>query len=65
VPTTLAGEQSCQPHHDRPVGNPQHCSVHLASKHRYLMALHDDLDCEVRVAATGESSELEDAAEDR
>ena len=50
---TLAGEQSCESGQHRPVGWLQHRSVDLASEHRHLVAQHDDLDGEVRVAATG------------
>jgi hypothetical protein len=37
--------------------------VDLASKDCHLVAQHDDLDSEVRVTATDESDQLEDAAE--
>ena len=52
VPETPVGEQSYQtPPGPRLVGEPQHWSVDLVSKHRHL------------AAATGESNELEDTAE--
>lgn len=35
----------------------------LASEDRHLVAQHDDLDGEIRVAATDQSDELQDAAE--
>ena len=63
VPETLAGEQSCQPAQHRPVGGLQRRSVDLASEECHLVSEHDDLDRELRVAATGEADQLEDATE--
>ena len=48
---------------DCPVGRLQRWAVDLASQHRHLMAQHDDLDRQVRVLATGEPDQLQDATE--
>ena len=63
APETLAGEQSCQPGQDCPVGRLQRRSVDLASKDRHLVPQHDELAGEIGVSATDESDELEDAAQ--
>ena len=63
APEPLAGEQSCESRQDRPVGRLQRRSMDLASEDGHLVAQHHDLDSEVRVIATGESDELEEAAE--
>ena len=63
APEPLAGEQSCESGQNGPVGRLQRRSMDLASEYRHLVAQHHDLDSEVRVSATGESDELEEAAE--
>src|ERR1019366_8545409 len=63
APETLAGEPSCESRQNRPVGRLQGRSMDLASKDGHLMAQYHDLDSEVRVPATGEWDELEEAAE--
>lgn len=47
----------------RPIRRLQRRSMDLASKGCHLVAQHDDLDGEIRVAATDEPNQLEDAAE--
>ena len=63
VPEMLAGEQSCESRHRRPVRRVQRRSVDLAPQYRHLVAQHDDLDGEIGVTTEDESDELEDAAE--
>ena len=60
-----AGEQSCEPRQHRPICRLQRRSVDLAPEDCHLVSEHADLDGEVRVTATDESDELEDAAERR
>lgn len=62
-PESLVWKQPCQRSGHRPVGGLARQTVDLASEDRHLVAEHDDLDCEVRVGATGHADELEDAAE--
>jgi hypothetical protein len=59
----LAGEQSCESRHHRPVRRVQRRSVDLAPQYRHLVAQHDDLDGEIGVTTEDESEQLEDAAE--
>ena len=63
APESPTGQQMCEPRHHRPVGRLQRRSVDLASEDRHLVAQHDDLDGEIRVTATDQSDELQDAAE--
>ena len=63
APETLAGEQPRQPRQHRSICRLQCRSVDLALEDRHLVAQHDDLDGEIRVTATDESDQLEDAAE--
>lgn len=60
---TLAGEQSCQARQQRSICRFQRGSVDLASEHRHLVAQHDNLDREVRIFASDEADQLDDAAE--
>jgi len=46
-----------------PVSRLERWSVDLAPEHRHLVAEHDHLDREVRIFATGEPDQLNDAAE--
>jgi hypothetical protein len=62
VPETLAREQSCESRQHRSICGLERWSVHLASKHRHLVAQHDDLDGEVGVTATDELDDLKHAA---
>jgi hypothetical protein len=54
---------SCESGQNGPVGRLQRRSMDLTSEYRHLVAQHHDLDSEVRISATGESDELEEAAE--
>ena len=63
APETLAGEQSREPSQHRSIRRLQHRLVDLASEDCHLVAQHDDLDGEIRVAVTDESDELKDTAE--
>ena len=63
APETLAGEQSCESGQDRPIRRLERRSMDLAPEDRHLVAEHDDLDGEIRVTATDQSDELEEAAE--
>jgi hypothetical protein len=63
VSEMLAGEQSCESRHHRPVRRVQRRSVDLAPQYRHLVAQHDDLDGEIGVTTEDESDQLEDAAE--
>jgi hypothetical protein len=62
VSEAVAKEQSCESRQHRPACRLERWSVHLASKHRHLLAQHDDLGGEVRVTATDESDQLKHAA---
>ncbi|MHB8290336.1 MAG: hypothetical protein ACYDEY_14120, partial [Acidimicrobiales bacterium] len=59
---SLAGEQSCESRQHRSICRLERWSVHLSSKHRHLVALHDDIDGKVRVTATDELDQLNHAA---
>jgi hypothetical protein len=59
---TLSGEQSCESRKHRSIRPFQRGSVHLAAQHCHRMAQHDDLDSEVRIFASDEADQLEDAA---
>ena len=63
VPEMLAGEQSYESRHRRPVRRVQRRSVDLVPQYRHLVAQHDDLDGEIGVTAKEESDQLEDAVE--
>ena len=58
-----ASNESSQGGEDCPVGPLQRWAVDLASQHRHLMAQDDDLDRQVRVLATGDPDQLQDATE--
>ena len=58
-----AGGQSCESRQHRSICGFERQSVHLASKHRHLVAQHDDLNGEIGVTAEDESDQLEDAPE--
>jgi len=57
-----AGEQSCQSRQHGSIRWLRRGSVHLASEERHLVAQHNDLDREVRISATDEADQLQDAA---
>ena len=59
----LAGEQSCESRHHRPVCRAQRRLVDRAPPYRHLVAQHTDLDGEIGVTAEDESDQLEDVAE--
>ena len=60
---TLAGEQSCQRGQQGSVSGLQDRSLNLAPEYSNLMAEHDHLDPEIRVRATEEPDQLEEAEE--
>ena len=63
VPETMAWEQPLELCQYRPILRIERRSWYLASEDRHLVAKHDDLDGEIRVAAAEETDELEDAAD--
>jgi hypothetical protein len=63
VPETPASEQSCDSRRHRSICRLERWSLHLASKHRHLVAQHDDLDGEIGVTATDQSDEPKEMAE--
>lgn len=63
VPEPSTGEQSCESRQNRPIRRLQRRSMDLTSEDCHLMAQHHDLDSEVRVTATDQPDELQDAAE--
>ena len=60
---SVASEQPCEPGQHRAICRLQRGAVNLASQDCRLVTQDHDLDGEVGVTATGESDQLEDAAE--
>ena len=59
----VGGKQPCQSRQHGSIRRLQRGSVDLASEDRRLVAQHDDLDREVRIFASDEADQLDDATE--